>query len=272
MIEWIKKITKENCYTNFGLYYIVWLITCLVFCMIYSFIDFTTIQEIWWVLLFAPLLFCVIFSPSVILACIFFFFLKNKYNRIYLLSVLIPLNNLLYMIIFSHSGFSYIVGFLMLFLILPLSLITILLIPSKYLSAKKDCIFTVVIAEIVGLFMVYFILSVLPNIQIKIELNKYNQTINLLNEYKLKNKKYPYDLSNIKEIKSEYFKYAEYKTINDCDGYVFEISEDDKYYTPTYIYTNDQQYKNNLLKNEQRKFSPIFYSKYGKWIIKKVCD
>ena len=83
---------------------------------------------------------------------------------------------------------------------------------------------------------------------------------------------YPNDLKEIDVVNSDKLKYSEYKRLDNGKNYEFSLKEENKTYVPAYVYTPNQEYKEKLLKNEQRKYEPVFYEKQGKWIIKKIVD
>ena len=258
---------QEESFSNYGLYYLVWLLISLVA----LFSPIGSDRGILLILFFAPLLFCIIFAPAIILSCLLFQFIKNNYVRILIFAMLIPLTNLIYAIIINPI-FSFEVGRYMLLAILPLLFIAILIIPQKYLSIKRYSLLTVILTEIIGILFLIMLFIVIPNIYLNVELNHHNSTINAINEYKTKNGKYPNNLLDIKTKSSGDFKVVEYKVLDNGKSFVYKIKEGNSDIAPIYIYTSDIEYKNKLLENEQRKTTPIYYNKYGKWIIEEVDD
>jgi len=266
------KIYISTNYKKILFFLFIWYIVCAIFLITVGMLEAEIVELTWQVLLFAPILVFIIFAPTIIISRLLFKFVRKTYKRVIVLSILIPLNNLIYMFLFPNLLFSYLVGASMIFLILPLSFITVCVIPKKYFSLKKSTIVTILLTELVGIFFVYMVCEGIENIITNIELIRCNATIDALYEYKIQNGKYPEKLSVINVYKSNYFKYTEYTQLDKGNNYIYRIKIKNTFYTPAYIYTPNNEYKKELLKNEQRKYSPILYIDKGKWLFESIDD
>ena len=162
---------------NFLIIYGFWIVINLVIYLIcyHSRIKETLPQAIGCILI-APFAFALIFLPAILLLWSLFKKIKNPYWRCVLVSLLIPLNNVIYYIIEytpttqdldSIQDISEIAGICSLCWILPLAFFTFLLTPKSALKCKWYAVLTVFLMFVFGLIMAYYTL-LLPLSKIKI--------------------------------------------------------------------------------------------------------
>ena len=175
--------------------------------------------------------FVIIFSPAILLLYLLFKKIKNVKGRIVLTAFLIPFTNMIYLLI-EHlciedfAIISLIIGFCALFIFLPLSFISILFVPEKWLPIKWQIVITIILTEIFGWILVFcsgllisFIDSVIVSKIDAKNLEKYEVIMENLEEYKARNGVYPEKAEDtVKKFESFY-----YEPINSNSGYTISV-------------------------------------------------
>jgi hypothetical protein len=155
---------------NFLIIYGIWIVLNIIIFLIcyHSQLKETFLQAIGCILA-APFAFIIVFSPAIIISWLLFKKIINPYWRCVLVSLLIPLNNVIYYIIeyklnipftFTQAPVNYtiIIGICSLCWILPMTFITLLSTPKEILKCKWYAVLTVVLIFILGWIIAYYTL------------------------------------------------------------------------------------------------------------------
>jgi len=261
-------IDKKN---NFAIYSIIWIFVCTIFLILITPWEIDILPIFFFVLVFIPILFIITISPSILLLYFLFKKIQNNSFKTFICTAIIFLNCLLNIIVLGDI-WSFSVGYFMLYVIFPLLFITICITPKKYLSKKRYLIIVIILLEVLGCITKHIVYYEIPYRQTNELLKPYDKTIESLEDYRKQKGYYPRFLKEIDVITTDKLKYSEYKRLENGKNYEYTLKEENKTYLPAYVYTPNQEYKEKLLKNEQRKYEPVFYKKQGKWIIKKIVD
>ena len=177
--------------------------------------------------------------------------------RILLTAFIIPFTNLIYLFIehfcFNSDYISYSIGFCTLFVTIPLYFITALCIPKSILPIKWEIIKMVIITAIFGVVLIILCANIVPpidDIADKSKLEKYEEIINNLEDYKKTNGTYPPKIEDNIHV----FKYFHYNTKNADTDYILTVGN----YYPTYNFCSAEKL-DGCHTNAQ-------HEKFGKWI------
>ena len=266
MNEKVKNILKIA-----GIYYFVSFIIVYLFDLFNNNFAITTVfTNIWQNLLFpmvAAGLFVIIFSPAILVLYFIFKKIKNIKIRIVLTAFLIPFTNMVYYLIENvlfrgDTIISLVIGAYSLFVILPLSFISTVFIPKKWLPIKWQTLITVILMEIFGWLLIMF-LGFLSSIEDKYitskleakDLEKYEIIIQDLENYKTKNGVYPKTVEDsVKKFESFY-----YTPINSDKDYIITVYN---LYTKKFNYCTSTEPEG--CHPESKGYAD--YEQFGKWI------
>lgn len=190
--------------------------------------------EIWAYATLAPILIpiitCIIFSPAIILLFFLFKKIKNIDCRILLIAFFIPFTNLIYFIIENLNNntpfLSLIIGGNTLFTLLPLIFIVTFCTPQKLLPIKWEIIKTSCFTGLLGWFFIILLFITIEstrNITNANKLKKYEPLIQSIEELKIQNGTYPYDISRTSKIKNNTSTYPHYEYINRENNYILTV-------------------------------------------------
>lgn len=271
------KITenRKNILKIFGIWSLVNIISYFIFTFL-SVIgsrDLKTFSEaIGAAIMFAiisPFAVLLVFAPGIIALYFLFKKVKDSLTRIYLIAFLIPFTNLIYLfiehyfLIGSDGMISMTIGFIMLFMFLPLTLITTFCIPKTLLPIKRDMITTQLLIIALGWIMVVLsgiLINLSDNIINSIKVKKYETIIKNIEEYKTKHKKYPDKIEDT--IKS--FRNFEYSVENNNQDYVLVLYNSSNF---RLIHCSSNEHKECELGYHYGYYN----RKFGKWV-KSVYD
>ena len=176
----------------------------------------------------SPFIVLIVFLPAIIALYFLFKKVKDSLTRIYLIAFIIPFTNLIYLfiehyfLIGSDGMISMTIGFIMLFMFLPLTLITTFCTPKIFLPIKKDMIITQLLLIVIGWIMVILsgiLINLSDNIVNSIKINKYNSIIESLEHYKTEHNRYPSQVEDTVKC----YKNFEYKTEDNSQEYVLML-------------------------------------------------
>ena len=254
----------------FGIWWIVTFISYFVFWFLFaignrnlkSFLEIF-VASIGFTLL-SPLAVLLIFAPAIVTVYFLFKKVKDSLTRIYLIAFIIPFTNLIYLLIehyfiFGSDGMmSMFIGFFILFMFLPLTLITTCFIPKVWLPLKKDMITTQLLLITIGWIMVVlsgFLINISDNIVNSIKINKYNSIIESLEHYKTEHNRYPSQVEDTVKC----YKNFEYKTEDNSQEYVLML-----YNSPAFLlnYCSSDKLKECKLGYHNGRYN----RKFGKWV------
>lgn len=168
---------------------------------------------------------------------------KRFYINMLSIAFFIPFSNLCISIFpIRYSDFNFwqlacFLGFDWLFIILPISFIVVVLIPSKLFKHKKFTLLTILCTTIIGWSLVFAsapLAGKVIDITRHFGLKDYSSTIRYIENYKDKNGVYPKEL-NIKIKLIRVFPYYEYKTFDNELDFRLKVSGD-KHFHDNYNY------------------------------------
>lgn len=246
-----------------------WYIVNFIFFVFIALFDFDFAQICFLMTLLMSIIFILISISFIIGLYYILKIVKTQFFRVFCIICGVTLNvfiNVCVLEIIDH-----ILTMLFFYIFIPLFFITILCIPQKFLSMKKYILTTIIFIEIFVYACICF-MDYTDNKNISNSLTKHDTNIQLLEIYRVQHGYYPGGLQDIKTFNSDYYKHVEYKQLNGGQNYIYKVKESEGDFYPVYVYTPDQEYKKELLKNEQRKNSPTIYIDKGKWILEKIDD
>lgn len=180
--------------------------------------------------LLLPLIECLVFLPTIIILFFLLKKIKNTNLRILLISFSIPFTNLIYFVFESLNSWmaftSLLIGAYALFILLPLIFITTICTPKNILPIKWDIIKTTCLTSIFGFILVILSNTITSKIDYIININKlkkYEPLIQSIEELKIQNGTYPYDISKISRIKNDPNTYPYYEYIKREDNYILKV-------------------------------------------------
>lgn len=212
--------------------------------------------------IFRPAKFLMGYIPAIVCLYLIFKKLKSKIFRLLSISLILPVTNLIYVLInIEYGGLLYISSLYSIFC----GFFITLFIPKKCLSYKKWVLISETLLFIIFLCMGILILMISSYTYKKStmkELEKFNSVILYLEDYKLKNGKYPEKIKNEK-IYSNDFPNIEYEIFENGKDYKLKVYE---YEFHKYIYCSDKKYTGC----HEGSDDGAYYSEFGNWIEMKI--
>lgn len=175
-----------------------------------------------------------------------------------------------YLNMFSIAFFIPFIAFCLsldlMLIILPMSFLIAIIIPSKKFKYKKFTLLTIILTAIISGYFIYLAPSIESHVVSK-GLQEYQPIINDIEQYKTKNGNYPEKLKK-EVISPKIYHYYKYTACNNRKAYKLEVSNSN-YFLPSYIYCS-----NKNLDECSKKFKSIdfAYIKTGNWLKKISSD
>lgn len=248
-----------NYLKNFWKVYLVFFTILFIFAFSVLFQDLSrNISNVLLYCIVYPFLILLGYIPAIVYLYFVFKATKSVFLRILSLLFIFPLTDILYILIFDDYGiYLYLLSLLLSFF----GFFITLFIPKKILSFKKWVLISEVLLFITFLFIgILYVHNNVDNYEeyIKNELENFNPVISYIEDYKLKNGKYPEKMNQVKIYSAE-FPYLEYEAFDNGKDYMLRVFEH-KYFE--YHYCSDKKYTGC----HEGRDGGAYYSEFDNWI------